>query len=165
MLTIYKIRMQPNIGFLKKTHARMDLCFRQNVASLILERYCLSYNFWGRCISMILTQTEGLTREAIWVASRGRLVIFCSNLLSGYRAQEGSTAYARSLVWLLCWRSLSSVLEKLLLGFACWENFIFVYQKLLSRYLDEKDQVSWTRNFSHIMLRKFEEPFIINFFW
>ena len=164
MLTIYKIYMQPNIGFLKKTHARTDLCFRQNVASLILERYCLSYNFWGWCISMILMQTEWLTREAIRVACWGRLVNFCSNLLSGYRAEEGSIAYTRSLVWLLCWRSLSSVLEKLLLGFACWEKFISVCQKLLPRYLAEKDRVSWTGNCSHIMLRKIEEPCIINFF-
>ena len=101
----------------------------------------LSYKIWGWCISMILTQTGWLTREAIRVACWERLVIFCANLLSGYRAEEGSISYRWSLVWLLCWRSLSSVLEKLLLGFACWEKFIFVSQKILPRYLAEKSGI------------------------
>lgn len=113
-----------------------------------------SYNIWGRCNIVVLTQTGWLTREAIRVACWGGLVNFYSNLLSGYRAEEGSIAYTWSLSWVLCWRSLSSVLEKLLLGFACWENFISVCQKLLPRYLAEKDWVSWTENCSHIMLRK-----------
>ena len=99
-------------------------------------------------------RTEWLTREAIRVACCGKLVNLCSNLMSGYRAKEGSIAYTRDLVWLLCWRSLSSVLEKLLLGFACWEKFISVCQKLLPRYLVEKDRVLWAGNCSHIMLRK-----------
>ena len=120
------------------------------------------HNLWGRCNSVVLTQTKWLTGEAIRVACQGRLINFCSNLLSGYR---GSIAYKWSLVWLLCWRSLSSVLEKLPLGLACWEKIHFHLFEAFSEVscwgglgiLDQILAIYCTEG-------KFEEPHIISFF-
>ena len=74
--------------FLKKTYALTDLCFWQKCCesdSWAILPYIgnSSYNLWGWCNSMILTQTEWLTREVIRVACWGGVVSFCSKLLSG----------------------------------------------------------------------------------